>query len=65
MAKKDYGSSLYNGKMVPLTKEGFFNQVYVLKEDRALIEDAKSKLKGITKEKRQEELKKFLDSLSK
>jgi hypothetical protein len=65
MAKKDYGSSPYNGKLVPLTSEGLFNKVYLKKEDRQLVDDAKAKLKGIAKENRQAELKKFLDGLSK
>jgi hypothetical protein len=65
MAKKDYGSSMYNGKMVPLTSEGLFNKLYLKKEDRPLVDETKAKLKGIAKENRQAELKKFLDGLSK
>ncbi len=65
MAKKDYGSRMYNGKMVPLTSEGLFNKLYLKKEDRPLVDDAKERLKGIAKESRQAELKKFLDGLSK
>jgi hypothetical protein len=65
MAKKDYGSSMYNGKLVPLTADGLINKVYLKKEDRGLVDGARTKLKGIAKENRQAELKKFLDSLSK
>ena len=65
MAKKDYGTRMYNGKLVPLTADGLINKVYVKKEDRELIDETRLKLNGMEKERRQRELQKFLDELSK
>lgn len=55
----------YNGKKVPLTKDGFPSLVYLPKEDRALVTEAKANMKGLDTKKRQEELKRFLDGLKK
>jgi len=59
------GTTKYGGKDIPLTKDGFPNQVYLAKEDRVLVTEAKAKMKGMDTKKRQEELKKFLDGLGK
>ena len=65
MAKTNYGTTPYNGKEIPLTADGLPNKVYVTKDDRGLITEARVQLKSIDKEKRQGELKKFLQGLSK
>ncbi|MFT7251553.1 MAG: hypothetical protein ACI9FW_001293 [Flavobacterium sp.] len=65
MAKTTNGTTPYNGKDIPLTADGLPNKVYLSKEDRGLVTEARVQLKSIDKEKRQGELRKFLQGLSK
>ena len=65
MANTTNGTTPYNGKEIPLTADGLPNKVYLSKEDRGLVTEARAQLKSIDKEKRQGELKKFLEGLSK
>lgn len=55
----------YNGKEIPLTTDGLPNKVYLSKDDRKLVTEARTKLKSIAQENRQAELKTFLEGLSK
>lgn len=55
----------YNGKKIPLTKDGFPSKVHMAKEDRHLVDEARAGMKGMNTQNRQDELKKFLDALKK
>lgn len=55
----------YNGKKIPVTKDGFPSKVHMAKEDRHLVDEARASMKGMDTKNRQDELKKFLEALKK
>jgi hypothetical protein len=60
-----YGFVEFNGRKVPLSKDGKINKRYLTKEERQIVKEFEEKHKNLSSEKMKEELRKTLQSIYK